>query len=302
MKFYLVDTFSSVSIPRQPSCVVIIDENISFPDDSVLQKNAVELGYSDIVFMQKTGNTSFISRYFSKGEETPFKINSTIAAYTVLLKENIIDRNGSWFEDTGFSLLTVKMTDGYINVEAGSAEDLTEQLNIPNLDSLYSTIGIQSEKISLKPTGDYFRHVMPGIICKMMPQIKTPVLNLKTLGALFSELALTEDIKKSVEGTPLADLIANNAFDPVYNFMNDAFKDSDSLTKSISGKNSPKEDRVVAIASPVIPSAAEGIIDQLSLAHDKGSDSYGRIMKDSSSDSIQIYGYGTVMAEGMIFI
>ena len=302
MKFYLVDTFSSVAITRQPSCVVIIDENISFPDEKVRQKNVAELGYSDIVFMQKTGNTSFISRYFSKGEEVPFKINSTIAAYTVLLKENLIDKNGCWFEDTGSSLLTVKMTDGFINVETGSAEDLTEQLDIPNLDNLYSTIGIQSEKISLKPTGDYFKHVMPGIICRMMPEIKTPVLNLKTLAALFSELTMTEDIKKSVEGTPLADVITNSAFDPITNFMNDAFKGADSITKSINEKSANREDRVVAIASPVIPSAAEGIIDQLSLAHDKGRDSYGRIMKDRVNDSIQAYGCGTVMAEGMIFL
>ena len=302
MKFYLVDTFSSAAITRQPSCVVLIDQDSSMPSMDGMLSHVEQLGYSDIVFMKREDEKNFQSRYFSKGKAVPFKINSTIAAYTVLYKEALIDKSGTWTEDTGSSVLNIKIDDGFINVETLSADQLTKELNISDESRLLATIGVQSEQISKKPTAEYFKKTFPGIFAKMLPEIKTPVMNLKTLMELFHEATMAEEIKKSVEGTPLAEVVNGELFDPISTFMNEAFNDSDQLTKSMSQRNDFPQDKVLAIASPMLPQASTNILEHLNLMKDKSSNSFGRLIKDKSNDNIQFYGYGTVMAEGTIII
>lgn len=302
MKFYLVDTFSSAAITRQPSCVVVIDQDSTMPSEDTMKSRVDQLGYSDIVFMKKENDDSFCSRYFSKGEAVPFKINSTIAAYTVLYKESFIEKNGEWTENTGSSILNIKIDDGFINVETQSADQLTKELNISDESNLFATIGVQSEQISYKPTAEYFKNTFPGIFAKMLPEIKTPVMNLNTLMALFQEATMAEDIKKSVKGTPLESVVSSELFDPIATFMNDAFNDSDQLRKSMTQKKDAPDDKVLAIASPMLPQASTNILEHLNLVKDKASDSFGRIVKDKVTDNIQFYGYGTVMAEGTIVI
>lgn len=302
MKFYLVDTFSSAAITRQPSCVVLINQDSPMPTEDTIQFSVDQLGYSDIVFMKRQNETTFTSRYFTKGKAVPFKINSTIAAYTVLYKEALIEKNGTWTEDTGSSFLNIKIDDGFINVETQSAEQLTKELNISDESNLFSTIGVQSEQISKKPTSEYFKKTFPGVFAKLLPEIKTPVMNLNTLMALFQEETMAADIKKSVEGTPLEAVVSSELFDPIATFMNDAFSDSDELSKSMIGSHNDYQDKVLAIASPMLPQASTNILEHLNLMKDKSSDSFGRIIKDKANDNIQFYGYGTVMAEGTIVI
>ena len=302
MKFYLVDTFSSAAITRQPSCVVLISKEQKMPSLEEMKQNATELGYSDIVFLKQIDNNNMVSRYFNHGKVVPFKINSTIAAYTVLYKQALIEDNGFWTEDTGSSILNIQINDGLITVETESTDKLTEELNCTSEHNLYNTIGVQSERISKKPTGIYFKSSLPGVVGKMMPEIKTPVMNLKTLMSLFQEISLPEEVKDTVAGTPLEDLVASNAFDPITSFMTDAFKHSDSFTQSMNKNGEEQIDHVLAIASPVLPSAADNILNHLNLAKDKSSNSYGRIMKRKENDAIQFCGCGTVMAEGQIFI
>ena len=303
MKFYLVDTYSSAAITRQPACVVIVEKDQDMPNTMAMNNTAIELGYSDIVFMQQQDEENFYSRYFSNGEIIPFKINSTIAAYTVLYKEGLIGQQGNWTEDTGTALLHININDGFISVETPSAENLTRQLNISDEDNLFKTIGIESEQISLKSTADYFRATLPGVISKMLPEIKTPLMNLNTLMALFQEMAMSDEIKKSVEGTPLADIMTNEALDPMFKFMNDAFKGSDTLTKSMNKNKEKSKHKVMAVASPMLPSGnPDSLIEQLNLSNDPSASSYGVIMKRKENDAIQFCGSGTVMAEGQIFI
>lgn len=302
MKFYLVDTFSSAAITRQPSCVVLIDKEQEMPSLNEMTNNAVELGYSDIVFLKKVNNEHMVSRYFSKGKNIPFNVNSTIAAYTVLCKEGLIEETGFWTEDTGSSVLNIQINDNLITVETESAEKLTKDLHCSNENSLYNTIGVQSEKISKKSTANYFNTSLPGVMGKMMPEIKTPVMNLKTLMSLFQEISLPEEVKDTVAGTPLEDLVSNDAFDPITSFMIDAFQNSDSLNQSMTKKDDERMNQVMAIASPVLPSSENNILEHLNSAKDKSADSYGRIMKRKENDAIQFCGSGTVMAEGQIFI
>ena len=302
MKFYLVDTFSSAAITRQPSCVVLIDQDAPMPSDEVMASHVDQLGYSDIVFMKRETETSFLSRYFSKGETVPFKINSTIAAYTVLYNEAFIEKDGVWTEDTGSSMLNIKITDGFIHVETQSADQLTKDLDIKDESHLLATIGVQSEQISKKPTADYFKKTFPGIFAKMLPEVKTPVMNLNTLMALFQEATMAEDIKKSVAGTPLEAIVSSELFDPIATFMNEAFDGSDEFSKKMIQGDSDHEDKVLAIASPMLPQASTNILEHLNLMKDKSSNSFGRIIKDKANDNIQFYGYGTVMAEGTIVI
>ena len=302
MKFYLVDTFSSAAITRQPSCVVIVEPERDIPTGNEMEQFAKELGYSDIVFMQQQDEKSFCSRYFSEGQIVPFKINSTIAAYTVLYKEGLIEDNNVFTEDTGVSLLQINLNDGFITVETESAETLSQQLNYKDEFNLYEAIGVQSETISLKPTADYFKATLPGVIGKLLPEIKTPLMNLKTLMALFQEMTMADEIRKSVAGTPLETVINNEALDPISNFMTEAFKESDNLTKSMSHKKDHHHHQVMAIASPVLPDGNGNLMEHLNVAQNNSHDSFGIIMKRKENDAIQFCGCGTVMAEGQIFL
>lgn len=302
MKFYLVDTFSSAAITRQPSCVILIDNNQEMPSLAEMTQNVAELGYSDIVFLKQVNHKNMVSKYFSHGEIIPFNVNSTIAAYTVLYNEGLIEDNGLWTEDTGFTILTIQINDGLVTVSTESAEKLTEDLNCSNETNLYNTIGVQLEKISKKPTANYFRTSLPGVMSKMLPEIKTPVMNLKTLMSLFQEISLPEEVNDTIAGTPLESLMANNAFDPITSFMTEAFNNSDSFKQSMTKKDNEHINQVMAIASPILPTAESNILEHLNLAKDKSSDSYGRIMKHKENDAIQFCGCGTVMAEGQFFI
>ena len=84
MDIFVVDAFTDHIFGGNQAGVVLLREEQPFPDDSLMQKIAAELKYSETAFVKAIDSNTFQLRYFTPEGEVPLCGHATISAFTVL--------------------------------------------------------------------------------------------------------------------------------------------------------------------------------------------------------------------------
>lgn len=82
---FVLDTFTSERFKGSPTAVILMKK---FEDTDLLQNWATELAYPVTAFVQNSGPSPYPVRYFTITEEIPACGHATLAAASVLLREN----------------------------------------------------------------------------------------------------------------------------------------------------------------------------------------------------------------------
>ena len=90
MRYFVVDAFAQEPFGGNPAGVVLLGENLPFPTDGQMVKIAAELRYSETAFVQQSGPAEFSVRYFTPAAEVDLCGHATIAAFSVLRDEGIV--------------------------------------------------------------------------------------------------------------------------------------------------------------------------------------------------------------------
>ena len=86
MKFYIVDAFTSVPFGGNTAGVVLLEDDKGFPSDTLMQKIAAQLRYSETAFIKQNGEKDFTIRYFTPEGEVDLCGHATIASFKVLME------------------------------------------------------------------------------------------------------------------------------------------------------------------------------------------------------------------------
>ena len=86
MKFYIVDAFTSVPFGGNTAGVVLLEEGKEFPSDTLMQKIAAQLRYSETAFIKQNRERDFTIRYFTPEGEVDLCGHATIASFKVLME------------------------------------------------------------------------------------------------------------------------------------------------------------------------------------------------------------------------
>lgn len=92
MKYFVVDAFAGGPFGGNPAGVVLLEENKPFPAEELMIKIAAELRYSETAFVQQNGPAEFTVRYFTPAAEVDLCGHATIAAFSVLRDEGIVQQ------------------------------------------------------------------------------------------------------------------------------------------------------------------------------------------------------------------
>ena len=86
MKFYIVDAFTSVPFGGNTAGVVLLEDDKGFPSDTLMQRIAAQLRYSETAFIKQNGEKDFTIRYFTPEGEVDLCGHATIASFKVLME------------------------------------------------------------------------------------------------------------------------------------------------------------------------------------------------------------------------
>lgn len=85
---WVVDAFASEPFKGNPAGVCFYDQ---FPDDSVMQNIATDLGFSNSAFVKKTGERQFDIKWFTPHSEASICGHATIATTHILFEEKMLE-------------------------------------------------------------------------------------------------------------------------------------------------------------------------------------------------------------------
>lgn len=91
MKLYIVDAFTTQKFSGNQAGVALLGRDEDYPEDAFLQKVAAELKHSETAFVKRLGPDAFRVRYFTPEGEVDLCGHATIATFTVLREENVIE-------------------------------------------------------------------------------------------------------------------------------------------------------------------------------------------------------------------
>jgi len=179
MDFFIVDAFTESVFGGNPAGVVLLNEGQEFPDDSVMQKTAAELRYSETAFIKLNPNGVAHLKYFTPASEVDFCGHATIASFTALLKAGIVEKNYSYPIHTLSGDLTINMSGDTILMEM-PASKLVKRITEPaEIEELYVSLGIKYEPV--KANGE---PLLPILIWTGFADIIMPVKDRETLAAI----------------------------------------------------------------------------------------------------------------------
>jgi len=181
MRFYIVDAFTNYVFGGNPAGIVLLDEVTDFPDESIMQKTAAELRYSETAFLKPGTDGKLHIRFFTPIAEVEFCGHATVAAFAVLLKIGMAEKNHSYTISTLSGDLNIELAEDFIMMEMPSSK-LIKHINTPEeIEELYKTLGIPREPVTVTFDNGESVELMPILISTGFPDIFIPVKNRETL-------------------------------------------------------------------------------------------------------------------------
>jgi len=94
MKLYIVDAFTDQLFSGNQAGVALLDTGEDFPPEVFMRQVASELKHSETAFVKPLSNDTFQIRFFTPIEEVALCGHATIASFTVLQQEKLINAGG----------------------------------------------------------------------------------------------------------------------------------------------------------------------------------------------------------------
>jgi PhzF family phenazine biosynthesis protein len=165
MEFYIADAFTDQAFGGNTAGVVLYDDI----NDSLMQKIAAELRFSETAFVKILSENLFDVRYFTPNSEIELCGHATIAAFKVLLHLGVAGQNQNYSIKTLSGILQVYIEENKIYLEAGNA------INGLELDKSLIKELCKVMSISVNDIGSYIHCLNPQIVSTGLSDIMLPV-------------------------------------------------------------------------------------------------------------------------------
>ena len=184
MKYFTVDAFAQEPFGGNPAGVVLIKKEGNFPDDETMRKIAAEMRYSETAFVQQNGPKEFSVRYFTPAAEVELCGHATIASFSVLREEGIVQQGTTCTNHTKAGDLEVTVGKKIL-MEMATPEIIGE-------------IG-DTSRLSQIMNGKTTETLPTQIVSTGLPDIIYPVSSVEELNALAPDMealsALSAELK-----------------------------------------------------------------------------------------------------------
>lgn len=184
LQVHTVKAFTKGKKGGNPAGVVLNADTLS---EGCMQKVAREVGFSETAFIQPSEKADFLVRFFTPTDEVPICGHATLAAFHVMLSENMI-QPGMYTQETKAGILEVEVKeDGSVFL----AQNLPQFEAELNREQIARSLNIDIE--DLNPD-------MPvQIVSTGLPDVMVPVRSLGVLEAINPNFDQISDISKQYE-------------------------------------------------------------------------------------------------------
>ena len=197
MRYFTVDAFTDSLFGGNPAGVVLLEENASFPEKSLMIKIAGELRYSETAFVQQNGPAEFSVRYFTPVDEVDLCGHATIASFCVLRDEGIVPKGTVCMNHTLTGDLEVIVGDEVMMQMA------TPQVLERVVDEVQLWEIMQGGKNSLSgrkyPLQEKMYSLSPQIVSTGLPDIIMPVGSIVELDSLKPDMAALTTLSSQLQ-------------------------------------------------------------------------------------------------------
>lgn len=200
MKFYVIDTFSSASFGGNPAGVIIIDEGKDFPNIDTMLEMGSDNGFSETVFVKQLSDKEFHLRYFKNSCEVDMCGHATIAAYTALMREEVVT-DGTYINISQAGTMEIYISEDFVTMQMPVPGAEGDFIDSPELiDSIYSRMSLKYEKVVTESPSKMMSGHLPPILATALPDITMPVLSGDMMSLIAPELQLmSEDLDIDLE-------------------------------------------------------------------------------------------------------
>jgi PhzF family phenazine biosynthesis protein len=174
MKFYIVDAFTDSLFGGNPAGVVLLEKGADFPAERQMMRTAAELRYSETAFV-KPLDGGFHTRYFTPTDEVDLCGHATIAAFTVLQREGIIEPGSVVGNKTLAGDLLIRVEKDKIMMDMTTPVSLGAIDTPVDLAELYGVMGLEPETVSARTADGTETTLVPAMISTGLPDIILPV-------------------------------------------------------------------------------------------------------------------------------
>ncbi|WP_195268995.1 PhzF family phenazine biosynthesis protein [Eubacterium sp. 1001713B170207_170306_E7] len=173
MKVYIVDSFTEKRFSGNQAGVVLLEGQEDFPKGDFMRRLAAELRYSETAFVKKVEQDTFKIKYFTPMQEVALCGHATVAAFTVLYQEKVIEA-GRCQAQTMAGNLEVEVSEKAVWMEMAAPK--TIKIFTPEESAaLYASLALG--------TNDASEGLLPQIINTGLSDIMLPVKNQAALKA-----------------------------------------------------------------------------------------------------------------------
>lgn len=189
MKFYIVDAFTSVPFGGNTAGVVLLDKGKDFPDNSLMQKIAAQLRYSETAFIKQNGKKDFTIRYFTPEGEVDLCGHATIASFKVLLECEMVKKGDTCINRTLAGDLQVNVGE-QIMMDMATPQVIGKKPDIKELYRIMTGKELQNEyKLPVE------------IISTGLPDIILPLDSVDELQSLIPDMQALAKLSKNMDVT-----------------------------------------------------------------------------------------------------
>lgn len=200
MKFYIVDAFTDTLFGGNPAGVVILDRGANFPEETVMQKTAAELRYSETAFIRQTGEKEFHLRYFTPAAEVDLCGHATIGSFSALIEAGLVGRDTVCIADTLAGRLNIVIKEGSVLMDMAVPKAIGKISEPDAIRELYEVMGLSEVKQGEVLTGEKAGILMiPEMISTGLPDIILPVRNEAELAAIHPDFTALSELSKRYE-------------------------------------------------------------------------------------------------------
>lgn len=195
MKFQIIDAFTDTLFGGNPAGVVIIPENMEFPDDETMRKTAAELRYSETAFIKQVGNKEFQVRYFTPAAEIKLCGHATIGSSYALMQIGMAKAGDMIRYNTMSGSLNIFLGRNRILMDMPSPHDFGEVRGDEAIRELYHIMGISSDGQGIYKT-DPSINLVPKIISAGLADIIMPLKNETELARISPDFYALSELSK----------------------------------------------------------------------------------------------------------
>lgn len=180
MKLYIVDAFTEVPFGGNTAGVVQLEKGAAFPEDAWMARLAAELRYSETAFIRPDGPAEFTVRYFTPAGEIDLCGHATIASFSTLFQEGIVEAGTPCINHTRAGDLEI-LPGAVTMMQMAPARRVGTFENPEMLAALLQAMGgLKANDLAALPV----EAVSAGL-----PDIMLPVRDVATLHALLPDMA-----------------------------------------------------------------------------------------------------------------